>query len=79
MEIGVDRDHVHFLVQSVPIHSPIQIVRIIKSVTAREIFHRIPEIKNYCVEVSFGASIVGRLGDESKIANYVRNQGREKN
>jgi len=31
LEIGTERDHVHFLVQSVPMYSPTKIVRIIKS------------------------------------------------
>ena len=31
LEIGTDKDHVHFLVQSVPSYSPTQIVQIIKS------------------------------------------------
>ena len=35
IEIGVDDDHVHFLVQSVPILSVTQIVKTIKSITAR--------------------------------------------
>ena len=39
LEIGTDSDHVHFLVQSVPTYSPKQIVQIIKSLTAREIFN----------------------------------------
>ena len=30
LEIGTDKDHVHFLVQSVPNYSPTQIVKIIK-------------------------------------------------
>ncbi len=38
LEIGTDKDHMHFLVQSVPTYSPIQIVRIVKSITAREVF-----------------------------------------
>jgi putative transposase len=38
IEIGTDRDHVHFLVQSVPTYSPTKIVRIIESITAREVF-----------------------------------------
>ena len=45
MEIGTDKNHVHFLVQSVPTYSPTKIVRIIKSITAREIFLRHPEVK----------------------------------
>ena len=31
LEIGTDKDHVHFLVQSVPSYSPTKIVQIIKS------------------------------------------------
>ena len=38
LEIGTDNDHVHFLVQSVPTYSVTQVVTIIKSITAREIF-----------------------------------------
>ena len=34
IEIGTDEDHVHFLVQSVPVYSPKKIVQIIKSITA---------------------------------------------
>jgi len=40
VEIGVDRDHVHFLVQSVPNYSVTKIVKMLKSLTAREIFKR---------------------------------------
>ena len=39
LEIGVDRDHAHFLVQSVPTYRPKRIVQIIKSLTARYIFN----------------------------------------
>ncbi len=45
LEIGTDRDHVHFLVQSVPSYSPTKVVRIIKSLTAREILARVPSVK----------------------------------
>ena len=31
LEIGTDKDHVHFLVQSVPTYSPAQIAKIIKA------------------------------------------------
>ena len=80
LEIGVDGDHVHFLVQSVPMYSPTQIVRTIKSITAREIFRRVPEVKKQLWGGEFWTkgffmSTVGRSGDEKKIANYVKNQG----
>ena len=84
LEIGVDNDHVHFLVQSVPMYSPTKIVRAIKSITAREIFRRVPEVKKQLWGGEFWGkayymSTVGKHGDEQKIANYVRNQGTGKN
>jgi putative transposase len=45
IEIGCDNDHVHFLIQGIPKMSPSEIVRIIKSITAREIFRLHPEVK----------------------------------
>ena len=84
IEIGIDKDHVHFLVQSVPMYSPTKIVKTIKSITAREIFIRVPEVKKQLWGGEFWSkayyiSTVGKYGDESKIANYVKNQGTEKN
>jgi putative transposase len=45
LEIGTDKNHVHFLVQSVPKLSVTQIVTTIKSITAKQLFLRQPEIK----------------------------------
>ena len=45
LEIGSDKDHIHFLVQSVPMYSVTKIVRIIKSITARELFKKFPDLK----------------------------------
>ena len=45
IEIGTDKDHVHFLVQSVPTYSVTKIVTLIKSLTAREVFERCPQVK----------------------------------
>lgn len=69
LEIGVDKDHVHFLVQSIPTYSPQKIVQIIKSITAREIFVRCPEIKKILWGGQFWSkgyyvSTVGKHGDE---------------
>ena len=84
LEIGTDKDHVHFLVQSVPIYSPTKIVRIIKSITAREIFRRAPSVKKALWGGEFWASgyyisTVGRKGNEETIQNYVRNQDQSDN
>ena len=45
VEIGADEDHVHFLIQSVPMMSPQRIVQTLKSITAIEIFRLHPEVK----------------------------------
>ena len=45
VEIGSDEDHVHFLVQSVPVMPPSRVVQIIKSITAKKIFKHHPEVK----------------------------------
>lgn len=54
LEIGCDDDHVHFLLQSVPMVSPKKIVNTIKSLTAREIFRLHPEVKRFYGVESFG-------------------------
>ena len=82
LEIGTDKDHVHFLVQSVPNYSVTKVVRIIKSVSAREIFKRCPQVKKKLWGGEFWtdgyfASTVGKHGDEDKIGKYVHNQGNE--
>lgn len=82
LEIGTDRDHVHFLVQSVPMYSPTKIVRIIKSITAREIFARAPSVKKKLWGGEFWSdgyyvSTVGQHGTEDTVRRYVKQQGRE--
>ena len=82
LEIGTDKDHVHFLVQSVPMYSVTKIVRIIKSLTAREVFRRCPQVKRklwggeFWTDGYFGSS-VGKHGNEDMIGKYVKNQGME--
>jgi putative transposase len=81
LEIGSDDDHVHFLVQSVPMMSPKKIVQIIKSLTAREIFKACPEVKKQLWGGAFWAegyfvSTVSTHGNEQMIKNYVQQQGK---
>ena len=82
VEIGADEDHVHFLVQTVPNMTPSVMVKIIKSITAKEMFKRHPEIRKILWGGKFWTSgfyinTVGQYGDEAMIRNYVKNQGRE--
>lgn len=80
LEIGTDKDHVHFLIQSVPKYGVSVIVRMIKSLIAKEVFRLAPEVKKQLWGGEFWsdgyfASTVGRHADEKTIMNYVKNQG----
>lgn len=84
LEIGTDKDHVHFLIQSVPRYSPTQIVRIVRSITAKEVFAKCPEVKKKLWGGEFWSdgfyvATVSEHGNEKVIANYVKNQGDEYN
>jgi REP element-mobilizing transposase RayT len=81
LEIGSDDNHVHFLVQSVPMYSPKQLVQTIKSITAREIFKACPQVKQYLWGGKFWSdgyfvSTVGAHQTEKMIKNYVQQQGK---
>jgi putative transposase len=81
VEIGADEDHVHFLIQSVPVLSPQRIVQIVKSITAKEVFRLHPEVKKSLWGGKFWtsgyyANTVGQYGNEKVIKEYVRKQGR---
>lgn len=83
IEIGTDKDHVHFLIQAVPTMSPAEIIKKVKSITAREIFKRNPEVKKQLWGGNFWTSgyfvnTAGASGSEAVIREYVKNQGIEK-
>ena len=82
LEIGTDKNHVHFLVQSVPTYSPTRVITVIKSITGREIFKKHPEVKKQLWGGEFWSdgyfvNTVSKFGDENSIAKYVREQGIE--
>jgi REP element-mobilizing transposase RayT len=82
LEIGTDKDHVHFLIQSVPSYSATKIVTMLKSLLAREVLKRCPEVKRQLWGGEFWSdgyfvNTVGQHGNEKTIANYVKNQGRQ--
>ena len=82
LEIGMEEDHVHFLIQSVPTYSPMRIVQIIKSITARKIFVLCPEVKKQLWGGEFWTkgyfvNTVSKHGNENIIASYVKNQGKK--
>lgn len=81
LEIGTDIDHVHFLIQSVPMYSPTKVARVIKSITARQILIKFPDLKQKLWGGEFWSNgyfinTVGRTNSESTIQKYIKNQGR---
>jgi len=66
LEIGTERDHVHFLVQSVPTYSPEQIVRTIKHNGQENI-----RSMSRCEEDAMGYYVgtAGEYGNEEAIKN----------
>ena len=82
VEIGSDVDHVHFLVQIVPSYRLSEIVITIKSITAREIFKKHPEVRKLLWGGKFWTSgyymnTVSIYGNEESVRKYVQNQGKE--
>ena len=82
LEIGIDSDHVHFLIQTVPTISVSKLVKKVKSLTAREIFRNHPEVRNLLWGGKFWtggyyANTVGAHGREEVIREYIRNQGNQ--
>lgn len=82
VEIGSDLDHVHFLVQSIPMLSITKIVTIIKSITAKEIFSKHPEVKKILWGGSlwssgYYANTVGQFSNTEVIKQYIKNQGKD--
>ena len=82
VEIGTDEDHVHFLIQSVPVLSPTTIATTVKSITAKQVFLTHPEVKQLLWGGKFWTSgfymnTVGQYGNEQVIRNYVKQQGKK--
>ena len=81
LEIGTDADHVHFLIQGIPRMSPSEIVRVVKSLTGREIFRLHPEVKimlwgGHIWSSGYYINTVGQHGTEEVIKRYIESQGR---
>jgi putative transposase len=81
LEIGIDGNHVRFLIQSVPMNSPKKIISTVKSITAKEIFRIHPEVKRFLWGGNFWTrgyyvNTVGQYANEEVIKKYLQNQGK---
>ena len=82
-EVGFDQHHVHILNRFLPKYSGGEVIRLIKSITAREIFRKVAEVKKqlwggeFWTDGYYIATISGR-GDKKIIEEYIKKQGRSK-
>lgn len=82
LEIGADKDHVHFLIQSTPNYSLGQIIKAVKSITAKRVFAEHPDVKKQLWGGQFWSdgffvATVGTGRDVNAVQNYVKNQGKQ--
>ena len=78
--VGTDRNHLHVLVEAAPRYSPSHVMQICKSVTAVQLFKRLPELK----DVLWGGHLWSEGGhidtvcdgyDVQEMEDYILNQG----
>ena len=80
LEIGTDKDHVYFLVQSVPRYSVTKLCNDYKELDSPRDFQALPTCKEEIMGRQFWTggyfvSTVGRHGNEDTVKCYVHNQG----
>jgi putative transposase len=81
--IGFDQNHVHLLTRFLPKYSGGQVIRLVKSLSAKAVFREVPEVKNelwggeFWTDGYYIATISGK-GNKTVIERYIKNQGREK-
>ncbi len=81
--IGFDQNHLHILCRFLPKYSGGDVIRLIKSITAKRVFQEVPEIKRelwggeFWTDGYYIATVSGK-GDKKVIEKYIENQGRTK-
>jgi putative transposase len=78
--IGCDGDHIHLLCGAHPKYAPGQLVRVFKSVTARQLFKRFPWLREELWGGEFWTdgyyvATVGERGDWGVVEQYIKAQG----
>jgi putative transposase len=82
IQLGTDGNHIHVFVSAPPRFSPSQIVTVLKSISARQLFKEFPEVKKMLWGGEFWGDgfYVGTVGDGTTteiIKRYILNQGKE--
>ncbi len=79
--LGCDGDHIHLLSNFSPKYSISSFVRLFKSLTARELFRKFPDLRKDLWGGEFWsdgyyAATIGERGNWKVVEAYVRSQGR---
>jgi len=83
-ETGFDEDHIHIFCGAKLQYSPSQVIRLIKSITAKQVFKGFPKLRKEKLwggEFWSGGKYIGTVGDatnEEVIKRYIRNQNLDK-
>ena len=80
-ELGADNDHIHLLCSFHPKISGGDLVRIFKSLTARELFKRFPELRKEMWGGQFWSdgyyiATVSERGNWKVVEQYIKSQGK---
>ena len=78
--VGTDGNHAHLFIDAAPKYSPSKIFMIVKSITARELFVRFPDIKKDLWGGQFwnDGGYIGTVGEGRTadiVRKYILNQG----
>ncbi|OHA13462.1 MAG: hypothetical protein A2909_00925 [Candidatus Tagabacteria bacterium RIFCSPLOWO2_01_FULL_39_11] len=79
--VGFDHDHIHIMIQFLPKYSGGQVIKLLKSISARTVFKQVPEARKelwggeFWTDGYYIATISAR-GNRQIIINYIKNQGR---
>jgi len=79
VEMEIMEDHVHWFVEAPPRYSPAHIMEIVKSIAAREMFAKFPELRRVLWRGEFWADgyYVATVGDKvttEAVRRYIRGQ-----
>ena len=80
-KIGMDEDHIHILISFPPKYGGSDVVRIFKSITAKQLFKKFPNLKKDLWGGEFWSdgfyiSTISKRGNWHTVQNYVSNQGK---
>ena len=78
--VGTDGDHIHLFIDAAPKYSPSEVFRIVKSITARELLAKFPEIKKDLWGGEFwnDGGYIGTVGEGTTadiVRKYILSQG----